>query len=144
MEPGTAHNGLHDDVAAIKGYLFGVFGLVGGEVACGAYRGFGEDDGERGAELRVGYAAQIVHAEDVVGEGGAGRVWVVARPWWFCGVWVCEAEDLERFEEGWEGDLEVGTGCWVGLVVFAVGYFVALEGGRVEVVGGKERFVEEG
>ena len=43
--------------------------------------GFGEDDGEGGAGAVVGGAAEVVHAEDVVGEGGACWVGVVARPW---------------------------------------------------------------
>lgn len=145
MEPGAAHDGFHDDVSAVKGYLFGVFGLVGREVTGGAYGGFCKYDGQRCAELGVRDAAQIVHTQDVVGEGGAGGVRVVAGPWRFRSVGVCEAEDLEGFEERGEGYLKVGVVGWVGLVVFfAVGDFVAFRRGGVVVVGGEEGFVEEG
>jgi hypothetical protein len=59
-------------------------------------------------------------------------------------VGICETEDLEGFEQGGEGDVEVGRGGWIRLVVFAVGYLVALADGCVEVVGGEEGLVEKG
>lgn len=40
--------------------------------------------------------------------------------------------------------MEVGADRWFRFVVFAVGDFGTLWGGRMEVVGGEERFVEEG
>jgi hypothetical protein len=51
---------------------------------------------------------------------------------------------LEGFEEGGEGDLEVGTGGEVGLVIFAVRDLVAFWYRRVVAVCGEEGFGEEG
>lgn len=53
-------------------------------------------------------AAQVVHAENVVGEGSATRVRIVAGPGRSGSVWVDKTEDLKSFEYGWEGYLERG------------------------------------
>jgi hypothetical protein len=64
-------------------------------------------------------------------------IWIVARPQRFAGVWIWQAKDLERFEQGRERDLEVGTRYEFRLVIFAVGDFVALRYRCVVAVGGK-------
>ena len=121
MEPRAAHDSFEREALAVKGDFVGVFGLVGGEVACCAYRCFGEYDGERGAGRIVGYAAEVVHAENVVGESGAGWIGIVAGPGGFGGVRVGETEDLEGFKKGGKGDLEVGSRVGRGFVIIAVG-----------------------
>lgn len=131
VQPAGAHDDLDGEGVALQGDVEGGVGVVGCEVAGCGEGGFGEVDAKGGAGAGVAEAAETGEVEGAGGEEG-GRV--VGGPAVFAFV---DAEDLERFEEGGEGDLEGGGG---GVIVGVVG-----GGGgawRWSVVkGGEERFV---
>jgi len=113
-EPARLHDDLDLHGVALEGDLLGAFGLVGIEVAGRGHAGFFEEDAEGGAEAGVREAADAWHAEGLVAEGvgtipaEAGAVAVIVGFGEARIRRVGCAEDLERFEKGYEGDLEVG------------------------------------
>lgn len=82
--------------------------LVCSQVALRAYACLGQGNGQGRADAVVDDTAQVIHAKDVIRKGSAGGVGIVAGPGRSGCAWVAKAENLERFEQGWEGNLESG------------------------------------
>lgn len=150
MEYAGAHNDLEREGVAVKWDVFGVVGLVDGQIADGGDFALLEVDAQGRAGAFVGESARAGQAKGAVVEGGVGVgggavarervVGAFADGAAFARVGC--AEDLEGFEEGWEGDLELVV-CFFVLVGGRLGGGFCGRGGRGEGVGREEGFIEE-